>query len=122
MTNEQIEHIVRDTIGYPLNEWVNAEGISFIGMAQDINLFIDYTRMLIKFNMTESLLEIVYGSYVNSEFIAENGEATDYTGSSFIVFSEIASIITSTYKGANGTYHQRFFEGKAKISSSSIYI
>jgi hypothetical protein len=84
-------------------------------MLQDTNILIHPEYMRIKFNTTQEIIEIVYGTKTEDGFTSHDGLTADYEPDSFVPFSEICAIITSVYRSPYGTYYTKFFGTKDKM-------
>jgi len=109
MTNNQITYVINTVYEYSLNAWIPLTDIPMITLGQMTNVYTDPDTMRFKFNMTTSNLEIVYGRVVDSVFVSEAGETSNYTPQSFVDFSVIIGFIKSVHPGHQGTYYKKYF-------------
>lgn len=107
MTLNQIEIIVQDRHGYPLNQWISLESVPMITFENKANFYTDIEKIRVKFNTSTELLEVVYGKNTPSGFVSNSGETEDYTAETFFSFSSIDGFISSVYPGAYGTYYRK---------------
>jgi hypothetical protein len=109
MTTQQIEYIISDMHGYPLDTWTAIEDITVISFINDANLYCDSSNTRFKFNMTTGLLELAYGKVVDGTFISSGGLSSNYTPESYVDFSEIQGILSSVWLAPHGGFIQKGF-------------
>lgn len=102
-------------LGYTTDVWSGYNDIPLLTMLQDTNILIHPEYMRLKFNTTQEIIEIVYGTQTESGFTSHDGLTTNYEPDSFVPFSEICAIITSVYRSPYGTYYTKFFGSKDKM-------
>lgn len=109
MTNNTISALLAELI-IKEDTWVELENkLPLIFLGQDGNCYTDDKVARYKFNSSEQLLEIVYGSLQNGTFVSTANETKNYTPEAFISYDLIAGMVRSVYKGSNGTYFQKPF-------------
>jgi hypothetical protein len=114
MTISQIEYVLGE-LGYSADEWSGFDGVSSFGMSQDTNILVDFRTNRYKFNTDTEMLEISYGSLIETVYTSQHGETSDFTVDSFVPFSNIISLITSTFPTWSGTQLPRYFNTTNKL-------
>lgn len=108
MTSTTINYVLSG-MGYSMDTWASFSDISLITMLQDTNVLIHPEYMRLRFNTTEELLEISYGTQVGSNFTSHLGETTNFTPDSFVPFSELCGIVNTVFRSPHGTYYNKYF-------------
>jgi hypothetical protein len=106
---------VLDKFGYSMDTWSGFNDIPLLTMLQDTNVLIHPEYMRLRFNSTEELVEIVYGTETEGGFTAHDGRTSNYEPDSFVPFSEICAIINTSYRSPYGTYYTKFFGSISKF-------
>ena len=101
--------------GYSVNTWTDLADVTMITMLQDTNIPIHPTEMRVRFNTTEGLLEIVYGTTASNIFTSNAGNTSNFTATTFVPFSELCGFLSSIYRAANGGYYTKFFAYPPKM-------
>ena len=102
-------------LGYTMDTWSGFDGIPLLTMLQDTNILIHPEYMRLRFNSTKEIIEIVYGTQNGAVFTSHDGLTSNYEPDSFVPFSEICAIITTSYRSPYGTYYTKFFGYPSKF-------
>lgn len=106
MTKTQIQAIIAEN-NLNMDEWIKLEKYyPIILLAQDGNFYPDDKKTYCRFNSSNEVLEVVYGSYKNNVFVTDSGESdsTKFIPDNFISFYLISGFSEATFRGARGTY------------------
>jgi hypothetical protein len=109
MTTQQIEYVIGERYGYPLDEWTSIPEITSISFVNDSNLYCDPSNIRFKFNTSTGMLELAYGKIVDGSFVSSGGLTENYTPESFIDFNLIQGIFSSVWLAPHGGFLQKGF-------------
>lgn len=107
MTTTQITKIL-DDCGLSANTWLQLEKyIPLIILSEEANLQPDDKKAVYRFNNTQELLEVVFGSYINKTFTTDSGETNpnNFIPDHFISYSIIAGLSENAKTYSGGIYH-----------------
>lgn len=106
MTKTQIEYILTQ-FGESPNTWSSLHNITMIMMNQDIRIFVNPSTTLFFFDSEDQIIKVVTGVYQsNGVFITHRNETSNFTPNSYIPYSQVAGII-STSKLVHNTIQLR---------------
>lgn len=107
MTTAQIKYVLTNN-NYSVNTWDTFDKFSVIFLGQDANVYPNKTKMRIRFNTTNELLELSYGRLNSAgEFVSTYGETSNFTPNCFIDFWLIDGLIQTTeYIGCSGNFRK----------------